>query len=108
MDIAISPVIESFVYGLTKSLRNLDKCADTLFTIRLPFVTIIVNLIHQPFFMTRIVIDKKKYVLIPEKEYEALQLKAARKMKPEKTLSIEDARNYSKKLIRKWASEKSK
>lgn len=29
--------------------------------------------------MTQIVIDKKKYVLLPEKEYEALQLKAAKK-----------------------------
>jgi hypothetical protein len=56
--------------------------------------------------MTEIVIDKKKYVLIPEKDYKTLQKKAALKSKPEKTLSIEEARAYSKKLIKKWAAEK--
>lgn len=56
--------------------------------------------------MTQIVIDKKKYVLVPEKEYLALQKKAALKTKPDKILSVEQARAYSKKLIRKWASEK--
>lgn len=56
--------------------------------------------------MTQIVIDKKKYVLVPQKEYEALQKKAALKVKPSKTLSVEDARAYSKKLINKWAAEK--
>jgi hypothetical protein len=56
--------------------------------------------------MTRIVIDKKKYVLIPEKDYHALQKKAALKSKPEKLFSVEEARAFSKKLIRKWATEK--
>jgi hypothetical protein len=56
--------------------------------------------------MTEIVIDKKKYFLIPEKDYRALQRKAALKMKTEKTLSIKEARNYSEKLIKKWAGEK--
>ena len=56
--------------------------------------------------MTQRVIDKKKYVLLPEKEYEALQLKAARKTKPARLLSIAEARAYSKKLIRKWAAKK--
>ena len=56
--------------------------------------------------MTEILIDKKKYILIPEKDYQALQKKAALKSKPEKTLTIEEARAYSKKLIRKWAAEK--
>jgi hypothetical protein len=56
--------------------------------------------------MTEIVIDKKKYVLIPEKEYQALQKKAVLKTKPKKTLTVEEARAYSKKLIRKWAAEK--
>ena len=56
--------------------------------------------------MTAIVIDKKKYVLVPEKEYQALQKKAALKTKPEKLLSVAQARAYSKKLIRKWAAEK--
>lgn len=56
--------------------------------------------------MTEIVIDKKKYVLLPEKDYRVLQKKAALKSRPEKLLSLEEARAYSKKLIRKWATEK--
>ena len=56
--------------------------------------------------MTEIVIDNKKYVLLPKKSYETLQKKAALKTSPEKLLSIEEARAYSKKLIRKWAAEK--
>ena len=55
--------------------------------------------------MTAIVIDKKKYVLVPEKEYHALQKKAALKTKPQKLLTIEQAKAHSKKLIRKWAAE---
>ena len=56
--------------------------------------------------MNEILIDKKRYVLVPKKNYEALQKKAAQKTKPEKFLSIEEARKLSKKLIRKWATEK--
>jgi hypothetical protein len=56
--------------------------------------------------MTEIIIDKKKYILVPAKDYSALQKKAALKSKAEKLLSLEDARAYSKKLIRKWASGK--
>jgi hypothetical protein len=56
--------------------------------------------------MTQIVIDRKKYVLVPEKDYQALQKKAALKTKPGKLLSVEQARAYSKKLINKWAAEK--
>jgi hypothetical protein len=56
--------------------------------------------------MTEVVIDKKKYVLITEKEYQDLQKKAALKSKPGKTFTIEKARAHSKKLIRQWASEK--
>lgn len=56
--------------------------------------------------MTEIVIDKKKYVLIPEKDYKTLQKKAALNSKPEKVFSLEEARAYSKKLIKKWAAEK--
>ncbi len=58
--------------------------------------------------MTQIVIDKKKYVLLPAKEYQALQKKAALKTRPEKLLSLEQGRAYSKKLIHKWAAEKLK
>lgn len=56
--------------------------------------------------MTEIVIDKKKYVLIPEKDYQALQKRAAVKTKPEKIFTVEEARAHSKKLIRKWAAGK--
>jgi hypothetical protein len=56
--------------------------------------------------MTHLTIDKKRYVLIPEESYHELQKKASLKSTPEKTLTIEDARNYSKKLIKEWASEK--
>ena len=52
--------------------------------------------------MTEIVIDKKKYILIPEKNYQLLQKQAALKTKPEKTFTVEQARAYSKKMIRKW------
>jgi hypothetical protein len=56
--------------------------------------------------MTHLTIDNKKYVLIPEENYHELQKKAALKLDPDNTFSIEEARAYSKKLIRKWASEK--
>jgi hypothetical protein len=56
--------------------------------------------------MTEIVIDKKRYVLIPENDFRLLQRKAALKTKPEKTLTLNEARAHSKKLIRKWAAEK--
>jgi len=56
--------------------------------------------------MTKVVIDKKNYVILPEKDFLLLQKKAASKSKPEKLLSLEEARARSKNLIRKWAKEK--
>ena len=56
--------------------------------------------------MTEIVIDKKKYILIPKKNYQELQKRAALKSRPEKIFEIEEARIHSKKLIKKWAGEK--
>lgn len=56
--------------------------------------------------MTTLIIDNKSYVVIPAENYEALQKKAALKTKPEKTLSVEEARAHSKKLIKKWAAGK--
>ncbi|HRG10650.1 MAG TPA: hypothetical protein PLJ08_18890 [Cyclobacteriaceae bacterium] len=55
--------------------------------------------------MNDLVIDKKRYILIARKEYELLQKRAALKTKPDKTLTITEARAYSKALIRKWAKE---
>jgi len=51
-------------------------------------------------------IENKKYILIPEENYKALQKTAALKHHPEKTFSIAEARALSKKLIRKSSSEK--
>jgi hypothetical protein len=56
--------------------------------------------------MNLLVIDNKSYVVVPVESYQALQKKAALKTKPEKLLSIEEAREHSKKLIRKWAGDK--
>jgi PHD/YefM family antitoxin component YafN of YafNO toxin-antitoxin module len=51
--------------------------------------------------MTQIVIDKKKYVLLPEKEYEVLQLKVALKNIPAKKLSLAAGKKRVYKLIEK-------
>jgi hypothetical protein len=56
--------------------------------------------------MTELLIDRKKYFVVPQKEYFLLQKKAALKQPSEKTLSLEQARAYSKKLIHQWAKEK--
>ena len=56
--------------------------------------------------MNTLVIDNNSYVVLSVENYEALQKKAALKTRPEKLLSIEEARAHSKKLIRKWAAEK--
>ena len=56
--------------------------------------------------MTELLIDKKKYFVVPQKEYFMLQKKASLKKENEETLSLAEARAYSKKLINKWANEK--
>ena len=56
--------------------------------------------------MTQIVIDKKKYVVVPQAEYDNLRKRAALKIKPEKLLSLNEARLLSKGLIEKWAKDK--
>lgn len=56
--------------------------------------------------MNTLVIDNKSYVVLPVEKYEALQKKAALKTRPEKLLSIDDARARSKKMIKKWADAK--
>jgi hypothetical protein len=55
--------------------------------------------------METIMIGKKKYVIILEKDFQALQKKAALKTKPERLLIIQDARTHSKKHIRKLAAK---
>ena len=49
--------------------------------------------------MTQIIIDKKKYLLLLEKDYEELQLKAATKAKPVKKLSLAAGKKHAYKLI---------
>jgi len=56
--------------------------------------------------MTSIVIDRKKYVIVPEKEYQTLQLKAAQKNKPAEKISLFAGKKHAYKLIDKWAKEK--
>jgi hypothetical protein len=56
--------------------------------------------------MNVVVIDNKSYVVLPVESYQALQKKAALKTRPEKVLSIEEARAHSKKQIKKWAGGK--
>jgi hypothetical protein len=56
--------------------------------------------------MTEIKIKNEKYILLPEKSYQALQKRAALKSKSDVTLSIAEARLHSNRLIRKWAKEK--
>ena len=55
--------------------------------------------------MTQIIIDKKKYVLLPEKEYSSLQKRAALKTPPVKKLSLAAGRKHALKMVDKWAKE---
>ena len=56
--------------------------------------------------MNTITIDKKKYVVIPEKEYEELIVKAAKKTTPAKKVSLASGKKLAYKMIDKWAKEK--
>ena len=56
--------------------------------------------------MNELTIEKKKYVLIPQTEYDSLKKIALKKYKSEKMLSLNEARVYSRQLIREWAKEK--
>jgi hypothetical protein len=56
--------------------------------------------------MNKLVIEDKKYVLLPQDKFDELQKKAALKWKPGKTFTISGAREFSKKRINEWSSEK--
>jgi len=56
--------------------------------------------------METITIDKKKFVVIEEKEFNKIQLLAAQKTAPVKKLSLSQGRKHAHKLIAKWAKEK--
>ena len=56
--------------------------------------------------MSKLIIDNKKYLVVPEQDYRTLQKRALLKTKPEKLLSLDEGRKNSRKLVRKWAAEK--
>jgi hypothetical protein len=56
--------------------------------------------------MNTILIDKKKYVLLEAKDYEALQVKAATKTAPVKKLSLPQGKKLAYKLIDQWSKGK--
>ncbi len=56
--------------------------------------------------MNTVTIERKKYVVVPQKEYENLLVKAASKITPVKKLSLTQGKKLAYKLIDKWAKEK--
>lgn len=54
--------------------------------------------------MNKLIIDRKKYFLLSEAEYQALQKQAMLNTQPERLFSLKEAKANSKKLIQKWAS----
>ncbi|MBN8578869.1 MAG: hypothetical protein J0L66_18160 [Cytophagales bacterium] len=56
--------------------------------------------------MNTVSIDKKKFVVISQKEYESLLTKAARKAPMAKKMSLAAGKKMAYKLIDKWAKEK--
>jgi hypothetical protein len=56
--------------------------------------------------MGTLTIDKKKFVVLEQKEFDRLQLLAAQKAAPVKKLSLVAGKKHAYKLIDKWAKEK--
>jgi hypothetical protein len=61
---------------------------------------------HKISLMNTLLIDKKKYVLLKAKDYEALQVKAASKTEPVKKLTLQQGKKIAYKLIDLWAKGK--
>ncbi len=57
--------------------------------------------------VSSVIIDEKKYVILPYEEYKSLKVKAAPNVNRKSLLSIDEAEDYSIELINKWAKEKS-
>jgi hypothetical protein len=55
------------------------------------------------FHMTIITIERKKYVLVPEREYKSLKKKASQKTTVQKILSLKEGKSLAYKMIEKWA-----
>lgn len=56
--------------------------------------------------MNTLILDKKKYVVVEQKYFEELQLKAAQKKEPVNKLSLSKGKQHAYKLIDQWAKEK--
>ena len=56
--------------------------------------------------MGTLTINKKKFVVLEQKEFDKLQLLAAQKTPPVKRLSLAAGKKLAYKLIDKWAKEK--
>ncbi len=57
--------------------------------------------------VSEVIIDDKKYVILPMEEYKSLKIKAAPHVNSLKLLTINQSEDYSIALINKWAEEKS-
>jgi len=56
--------------------------------------------------MDTLTIDKKKFVVIEQEEYNKLQLLAAQKTVPVKKMTLAVGKKHAYKLIEKWAKGK--
>jgi hypothetical protein len=56
--------------------------------------------------MGSLIIDKKKFVVIEQSEFDKIQLTAAKKTPAVKKLTLTSGRKYAHKLIDKWAKGK--
>ncbi|HEY1870414.1 MAG TPA: hypothetical protein VGG71_05110 [Chitinophagaceae bacterium] len=56
--------------------------------------------------METLTINKKKFVVIEQKEFNKIQLLAAQKIPPVKKLSLTAGKKLAYKLIDEWAKEK--
>jgi hypothetical protein len=56
--------------------------------------------------MNTLVIDKKKYVVVEQKEYDRLVEKAASKSSTARKLSLDEGKKLAYKLIDRWHKDK--
>jgi hypothetical protein len=56
--------------------------------------------------MNTLTIDNKKYIVVPQKEFEALRTKAVSKSVSAKKLSLTEGKKLAYKMIDKWAKGK--
>lgn len=51
-------------------------------------------------------LDKKKYVIMPKDDYNSIIKKASLKIETQKLYTLEEAKEKTLSLVRKWAKEK--